>query len=228
MVKYFFLIMVSTFLVTLNADVQDENTFPFIKPVSVEYEPLAKKINSTSPTKKTTNIKDDDNDGVSNINDKCAKTKRGSSVDETGCEPDSDGDGIKDSVDECSDTSRDFLVDNVGCPQTAMLKINFKRSEFIIPQDAFSKIKEFSEFLKDNQEYQAIIYGYTASVDGETKSNKELSQNRARAVMDILIVYGVKLTKLTAIGMGAKNPIADNETQEGRAKNRRIEVELLH
>ena len=45
--------------------------------------------------------------------------------------------------------------------------------------------------------------------------------------MRVFIEHGVKLTRLTAIGMGIKNPIADNETSEGRAQNRRIEVELL-
>ncbi len=171
-------------------------------------------------------LKDDDNDGISNRDDKCPQTPEGAEVNETGCAPDADKDGVIDSVDECPDTSNDFVVDSVGCPQTAILKVNFQSGKSTILKNSFSKIEEFANFLNENSGYQAIIYGYTDSIN-KTGNNKKLSQKRANAVMDALIEYGIKLTRLTAIGMGCKNPIADNETYEGRAKNRRIEVELL-
>jgi len=171
-------------------------------------------------------LEDDDKDGISNRDDKCPNTPEGATVNETGCPPDADKDGVMDSMDECPDTSNDFIVDTVGCPQTAVLKINFKSAQAVVLKDSISKIQEFADFLNENVGYQAIIYGYTDSINTQG-NNKKLSQQRANAVMEILINNGVKLTRLTAIGMGSKNPIADNETLEGRAKNRRIEVELL-
>ena len=86
--------------------------------------------------------------------------------------------------------------------------------------------EKFAKFLNLNKGYQAIIYGHTDSKNKSGK-NKEISQNRANSVKDALVKAGVSESRLTAIGMGCKNPIADNATPEGRAKNRRIEVELL-
>jgi OOP family OmpA-OmpF porin len=88
------------------------------------------------------------------------------------------------------------------------------------------ELEEFANFLQENKGYQAIIYGYTDSI-GSAKANKELSQKRANAVMKALGKYKISSVRLTAIGKGEANPIADNTSQEGRAQNRRIEVELL-
>ena len=81
-------------------------------------------------------------------------------------------------------------------------------------------------FLEKNRGYQVIIYGYTDAL-GDTEANKELSQERANAVKEALTRYGISLTRLTSIGKGEENPIADNTSSEGRAKNRRIKVELI-
>jgi outer membrane protein OmpA-like peptidoglycan-associated protein len=117
-------------------------------------------------------------------------------------------------------------VDKTGCPMSTLLQIDFQTDKYDIAQKDMPKIEEFADFLKENSGYQAIIYSYTDNTKGKI-SNRKLSQNRAIAIMDALISLGIKLTRLTAIGMGSKNPIADNETPEGRAKNHRIEIELL-
>lgn len=243
--KYLSLITSLLFIVSLNAKDINQKQFPFILPVSLE-----KADNSSNnyfadsdadgvhddkdkcpATTKNAHVdlfgciilNDDDNDGVSNKDDKCPNTEKGATVTLKGCEPDNDEDGVSDAKDNCPDTSKDFIVDSVGCPQTAILKINFKTKEFKIMDDYLPEVEEFSNFLLENEGYQAIIYGYTDS----NENSKQLSRNRAKSLMNILIANGVKLTRLTAIGMGSKNPIEDNETAEGRAKNRRIEVELL-
>ncbi|MDQ7045217.1 MAG: OmpA family protein [Sulfurimonas sp.] len=169
---------------------------------------------------------DDDKDGVSNRDDKCPKTRSGVSVNTDGCEPDADADGVIDEKDECPNTSKEFIVDNTGCPQTAVLKIEFASGDYKILAKSNSKIEEFADFLQQNDGYQVIIYGYTDNLGQDTRNN-QLSRDRARAVMNALIEHGVNLTRLTAIGLGSKNPVADNATSEGRMKNRRIEVELL-
>lgn len=244
--KYFFLILTIIALQVSAKEINKEE-FPYLQPISVERSGLDsnnfldadkdgvsdnkdKCLNSAKNIKvdmfgcKT--LADDDNDGISNESDKCPKTELNSNVDTTGCPPDTDADGVIDTQDQCPDTSKEFVVDKLGCPQTAVLKINFAFAKSIISPDYFVLIEEFAAFLQKNKSYDAIIYGYT---DGTSQSaeDKLISQNRAQAVVDALISYGVKLTRLTAIGMGSKNPIADNNTSEGRAKNRRIEVELL-
>ena len=169
---------------------------------------------------------DSDKDGVPDEDDKCPNTLGGIKVDYRGCELDSDDDGIVDSKDKCSNTSKDFAVDGYGCPQTAILKVNFAPGKYNVSDDLVNDLQNFALFLKENRGYEVIIYGYTDSL-GSAVSNKKLSLNRANAVREALTRYGIKRTSLTTIGKGEADPIADNTTKEGRAQNRRIEVELL-
>ena len=244
--KYILLFTLSFFLI--NAQEITHEAFPLIKPISLEKADLSLKnyfadIDADgvrddrdkcldTPLRTKVDIfgcmilDDSDNDGVSDKDDECPNTQEGTTVNLSGCEPDNDSDGVPDARDECSDTSKEFLVDTTGCPQTTILNINFKSKEFKIMDDSLPEIEKFALFLLDNMNYQALIYGYTDD-KGEADISKKLSRQRANAVVDALIGQGVKLTRLTAIGMGSKKPIADNDTAEGRAKNRRIEVELL-
>ena len=169
---------------------------------------------------------DKDKDGVPDDVDQCPNTPEGTKVDTNGCELDSDDDGIVDSKDKCPNTSKDFVVDGYGCPQTATLKIHFKPNKSDIDQNLIDDLQNFALFLKENKGYDVIIYGYTDSM-GNAKKNQALSQRRANAVKEVLIRYGISATRLTAIGKGEADPVADNATPEGRAQNRRIEVELL-
>lgn len=246
--KYLFLMLSLLIPFTINASEISEDIFPLIKPVSVEKADTSSKsyfadsdrdgVSDDKDKCQDTEygvdvdifgcvlLEDSDKDGVSNIDDKCPKSQDGATVNSEGCEPDNDEDGVPDAIDECPDTSSNFIVDNVGCPQTTILNINFESNKYDIDADGMSKIEEFAEFLNDNSGYQAIIYGYTDN-QRTTLGNIQLSKHRANAVMNAIIGFGVKLTRLTAIGMGLKNPIADNDTPEGRAKNRRIEAELI-
>lgn len=96
-----------------------------------------------------------------------------------------------------------------------------------ITSDAARTIEEVIPVLKGLNGVRIEVAGHTDDVDTE-QHNRELSQRRAEAVREYLIVRGVPSHKLTAIGYGASRPIADNSTDEGRMKNRRIEFEINH
>ncbi len=171
-------------------------------------------------------LPDDDNDGVPNKDDKCPNTKEGTPVDYRGCEKDSDDDGVVDSKDQCPNTGKYFNVDGYGCPQTATLKVNFASGKSNIDQKLINDLQNFALFLKENKGYDLIIYGYTDSI-GSDVSNQKLSLDRANAIKEVLSRYGIDSAKITTIGKGEADPIADNKTKDGRAQNRRIEVELI-
>jgi OOP family OmpA-OmpF porin len=71
-------------------------------------------------------------------------------------------------------------------------------------------------------EYDATVEGY-ASSEGQLEHNKKLSLRRAQSVVNYLVAKGVDRANLTPVGMGIIDPVADNATEEGRVKNRRVE-----
>lgn len=206
----------------------NDDEYKYIKPISIETLKLKKSsISLTKSTEHSADIIDTDGDGVADEKDRCKKTAKESEVDINGCELDNDKDGIVNSKDQCPDTKNDFLVDAYGCPQTATLKVNFQANSADISQALIEQLKEFADFLKNNESYHVIIYGYTDNSGDELK-NQKLSQDRAITVKKALVKHGINDIRLTAIGRGSENPIADNTSYDGRVKNRRIEVELLH
>jgi len=221
-------------LMALSLTLSASDEYPNIEPYAVEDAPIIVVVGSEPVTEKvvednTNSVEqrvDSDNDGIFDDNDKCSDTKEGIEVDENGCEKDDDNDGVVNSKDKCPETSSDFMVDGYGCPQTAILKINFPSGKAKVTKDLVQDLESFAKFLLDNVGYQVIIYGHTDST-GSDSLNKKLSQQRADVVKEALIRYDINEIRLTAIGKGEDEPIADNKTKEGRAQNRRIEVELL-
>ncbi|WP_200764064.1 OmpA family protein [Nitrosophilus alvini] len=170
---------------------------------------------------------DTDGDGVYDYLDRCPHTPKGVKVDEKGCPLDSDGDGVYDYLDKCPGTPKGFQVDKNGCPIIYNFRINFDFNSAKIKPQYLPKIKTFAEFLKRNKPYKAEIQGHTDSI-GSKAYNKKLSERRAKAVYEMLIKLGVEPERLTYIGYGEEMPIADNSTEEGRAKNRRVEAHLFY
>lgn len=102
--------------------------------------------------------------------------------------------------------------------------IHFATGQFAIPAGAERVLSEVAE-EKAKPDWKWEVEGYTDNV-GDKSANQKLSEERATSVADWLVSHGVERSRLTVKGYGESNPVADNSTAEGRAKNRR--VELIH
>lgn len=202
----------------------------FIGLVGLTYSFGAQKV-QTAPEPKEVVVEkpkiDSDNDGVYDEMDKCPNTPPGVQVDEEGCKLflDDDKDGVENSLDKCPNTPIGVPVNPDGCPKTINLNITFETDSYKVKEESLPKIEEFANFMKKYKKYTAEIVGHTDNVGSETY-NKKLSQKRAEEVKRLLIERGVEASRLKAIGMGELDPIASNDTPEGRAKNRRVEARL--
>ena len=171
---------------------------------------------------------DVDNDKIPDSQDICVNSELNATVMPYGCRKfveDKDGDGITDDRDLCPSTPLGFAVNDDGCPLSKNLNIEFEPLSNKIASSSNLKIKQFARFLKENPLYNIIIVGHTDNV-GTQKENLKLSEERARAVQKALESYGVDEARMSIVGKGEMEPIADNATPEGRRKNRRIEIRL--
>ncbi len=169
--------------------------------------------------------RDSDGDGVIDSLDKCPMTPKNVEVSPDGCPLDSDMDGIPDYLDKCPNTPLGYNVDGDGCSVSLSLKVNFANNSAKIPASAKAEIEEFAKFLKDNPYYKALIIGHTNNI-GNPKHNLKLSDERAMSIKKALELEGIRGARLKSEGRGAEQPIASNDTDEGLALNRRVEIEL--
>lgn len=140
-------------------------------------------------------------------------------------EGDQDKDGVVDSKDQCPDTPLGYKVNPTGCPISATLHINFPTNSSVIPASNESDVVDLVKILHDNPPAKVAIIGHTDSV-GSDKFNQTLSENRSKAMGNKLIANGISADRITTSGMGEKEPVATNKTEQGRAQNRRIQVNL--
>ncbi len=176
-------------------------------------------------------VGDADNDGITDDNDKCPN--QGGIARYEGCPiPDTDGDGYNDEDDKCPQV---FSDQNNGCPvikeeviekiEKAAGQVHFQKSKAILSEDSDENLDIIAGLLRDNPSYFCDIHGYTDTT-GSLEFNTQLSNQRAKVCYDYLIAQGIDASRLSYKGHGPANPIASNETKEGRAKNRRTEFIL--
>ena len=175
---------------------------------------------------------DSDGDGVNDALDKCPNTPAGVKVDEFGCPVDSDKDGVPDYLDECPETPQGTIVDQRGCPtsETSLNKFTLPADDIFSPNSSLIKVEgkkyldEVMMQLKKFPEKKWRIEGYMDS-NGGVRFLRSLSLDRAKAVLEYFTNFGeLKRENFQVFGLGDNSPIGDNNTEEGRSKNRRIEI----
>ena len=92
-----------------------------------------------------------------------------------------------------------------------------------LPKNAHEELDQIIQFLKDNPKHSIFLNGYTDSA-GSENSNRQISKKRSESIANYLIQNGIDPTRVISKGYGEANPIAPNDTAEGRRLNRRIEV----
>ena len=143
-------------------------------------------------------------------------------------EPDADRDGVPDSRDRCADTPRNYAVDANGCPipveelARVELLVNFDFDKSDVKSEYMNEIEEVADFMEQYTDVIIELEGHTDS-RGTEQYNEGLSQRRADAVRDVLINrFNVWGSRISAEGFGESQPVASNESDAGRAENRRV------
>ena len=175
-------------------------------------------------------IPDRDADGINDETDECPDNA--GLVKYKGCPiPDSDGDGIHDEIDECP-TAKGIKAMN-GCPEIlseakkkveyAARNILFKFASDELLPSSFKPLNEVVSIMNEEKELKLNIEAH-ADNRGTTERNMMWSERRAKAVAEYFISKGINKERLTYKGYGDTKPLADNATEEGRSKNRRVEL----
>ncbi|MBL0710701.1 MAG: OmpA family protein, partial [Colwellia sp.] len=145
---------------------------------------------------------------------------------------DADKDGVLDNKDSCANTPIADKVDEKGCTifteqQSRMnLLVNFDNNKAIVKAEYLPEIKRMADFLKTYPEVSLVIEGHT-SKSGSAAYNKKISQQRADAIVDVLVnQFSVDSNRLSAVGYGEERLIDLGDDQAASAKNRRIEAKV--
>ena len=144
---------------------------------------------------------------------------------------DSDGDGVPDSIDACPGTEMNKVVDSRGCPNTLEmvdelkmeLRVFFDSDKSAIKNQYKPEIAKVAEKMREYPNSAARIEGHASKTGPSARYNQRLSEARAVAVKSMLTnEFGIAPNRLSTVGYGYDQPIAPNDTEEGRAMNRRV------
>ena len=188
---------------------------------------------------------DDDGDGVKNRYDECPNTPPGTKVDDRGCpvatpkinynndSNDDDGDGVPNSIDKCPKTYGPSS--NYGCPVVqeeakrrldyAVRGIYFETAKADIKPESYKVLNDIVAILQEYKDYDVRLGGHTDAI-GTDGYNLQLSEARIISVKNYFISKGVASGRFDARGFGESRPAATNATVQGRAENRRVEIQL--
>ncbi|UTW07150.1 OmpA family protein [Pseudomonas benzenivorans] len=157
---------------------------------------------------------------------------------------DEDGDGVFDRRDRCPHTPSGMSVGHNGCPLKVYpdspavveaeplevvrveLDVKFDFDKSVVKPDGQADIRSLADFMKQYPQTNTVVEGHTDSI-GTDAYNQGLSERRANAVRDVLVrQHGIDMGRVSAVGYGETRPVADNDSEAGRAINRRVEAEV--
>ena len=175
-------------------------------------------------------IPDSDNDGINDEEDKCPNVAGVAKY--QGCPiPDSDGDGVNDEEDKCPALAGP--ASNQGCPEikeeikkridVAAKNVFFATGSSKLLSKSFKSLNEVVKVLNEDPNLKLDIEGHT---DNTGKPDKPNARNPGQVGIGLSYFKGVNAARLVSAGYGQDQPIADNKTAAGRAKNRRVDLKL--
>jgi OOP family OmpA-OmpF porin len=136
---------------------------------------------------------------------------------------DSDGDGVTDDMDRCANTPVGDRVGAHGCSCDVTVQLQYEFDSDRLTAEDKTKLDAVARQLRELAFESGEVGGYADST-GDEAYNLELSQRRAQSALDYLVSLGIAPGRMTAVGYGEANPIADNATPEGQALNRRAVI----
>ncbi len=224
-------------------EMQDKDTDGDGYPDDIDMCPTVKEDGKQpAPTDGCPAPSDRDGDGIMDDVDKCPDEPEDMDgiQDSDGCpEVDADNDGIPDTEDACPTEPglKNKIAEKHGCPgQTKFIEgsdeiqllqpIQFETGKSRIKAVSFPILDEVVALLQARDDLKIAVHGHTDS-RGSAALNTRLSKDRAKACMQYLISKGIAASRLQSEGFGPDKPVADNETEAGRAKNRRVEFKIV-
>ena len=115
------------------------------------------------------------------------------------------------------------MMDSLKANGHIALAINFDTGKSTIKDESLPIIEQMVDLMKTNADLKVEIQGHTDNV-GKSDANQKLSEDRAASVKKALVDKGIAAARMTATGFGDTKPVADNKTDEGKARNRRVEL----
>jgi OmpA-OmpF porin, OOP family len=169
---------------------------------------------------------DKDGDGIPDNKDECPDVRGRDKF--NGC-PDRDSDEVPDKLDNCPDIPG--LIENKGCPaelKGAVLRktVYFNSDESVVLAEYILEMNDVAAYMNENPEATLVVAGHTDSRESD-EYNMRLSEKRAAYVIEYLESKGMVAAKVKKTYYGKTMPVADNNTVDGRALNRRVEIEII-
>jgi len=186
---------------------------------------------------------DADHDGIFDFHDDCPDSPAEEPVTIRGCPVDEDGDGVADLRDRCAGTPVGVAVDAEGCPRQMVeipapepppvvvsprqleLQVTFRTGQAVLEQAFEAEFDRGVAFIRSCPGCSIVIEGHTDNV-GPAAYNRKLSRQRADVVRAALIKRLGSAPQIQVAGFGEERPVADNRTQEGRLRNRRVLISI--
>jgi len=186
---------------------------------------------------------DADGDGIADKDDKCPNSPKGVKVDAKGCPIDTDGDGVYDSEDKCPteagpknnggcpvkepEVKKEITADQIIIQNIKATPVHFVSGKSYLTDYSKGILNKLIKILNDDKANMVNMFGYADS-QGSDESNLKLSQDRIESVISYLIGKGIAANRIIhQKAFGEANPVASNDTEEGRLRNRRVEFEIF-